>query len=116
MGNQKRKAKRPENVTHAKLVAGTEPACPLCLRPIPASQFDRHHLIPKSKGGKSTEGMHRACHRHIHMVLTEQELAKVYNTPEALLEREEISTFVEWIKGKPNDFLPAFKQSNRTKR
>jgi len=28
--------------------------CPICNRNIPASQKDAHHLIPKSKGGKST--------------------------------------------------------------
>ena len=29
--------------------------CPLCERPIPESQKDAHHLVPKSKGGRHTE-------------------------------------------------------------
>lgn len=102
-----------KNVTQRAVL---EPLCPLCGRPIPQGQFDKHHLVPKSKGGKETEGLHRACHRHIHMVLTEQELAKHYNTADALLGREEVLAFVEWIKKKPNDFLPSFKKSNRTKK
>ena len=49
--------------------------CPICDRPIPDSQKDAHHLIPKSKGGKTTEYLHRICHRQIHALFTETELA-----------------------------------------
>ena len=37
--------------------------CPICSRSIPESQKDAHHLIPKSKGGKSAEYLHRICGR-----------------------------------------------------
>ena len=39
-----------------------------------------------------------ACHRHIHAVLTEKELAEAYNTPEALAGRPEVARFVEWTR------------------
>jgi len=32
--------------------------CPLCDRVIPPAQADRHHLVPKSKGGRRTEFLH----------------------------------------------------------
>lgn len=97
------------------LGAPQDPVCPLCSRPIPKNQQDEHHLIPRCKKGKITTTLHRACHRQIHMVLTEQELAKTYNSAEALLEHPEIQKFVRWIKTKPNDFLPAFKASEHVK-
>jgi 5-methylcytosine-specific restriction endonuclease McrA len=61
-----------------------EPVCPLCGRPIPPPQQDAHHLVPKSKGGRETLFLHRICHRQVHAVLSETELARSYNTAEAL--------------------------------
>jgi hypothetical protein len=40
-----------------------ESICQLCMRPIPKSQRDAHHLIPKSRGGVATVILHRLCHR-----------------------------------------------------
>lgn len=87
--------------------------CPLCGREIPDSQKDDHHLVPKLKGGKETETMHRICHRQIHALFTEAELAQKYNTAEALLEHPEIQKFVEWVQKKPDDFYQSSKMSNR---
>jgi 5-methylcytosine-specific restriction endonuclease McrA len=79
--------------------------CPLCDRVIPKSQRDAHHLVPKSKGGRQTEFLHRVCHRQIHALLTETELARQYATVEALLAHPELKTFVAWVKKKPEDFF-----------
>lgn len=87
-----------------------EPICPLCGRPIPASEQDAHHWLPKSKGGKATTLLHRICHRHLHALFSETELAHTYNTPETLLTQPEVVKFVAWVKTKPNDF------SERTQR
>jgi hypothetical protein len=85
-----------------------EPVCPLCERPIPEGHLDKHHLVPRVKGGKHTEVIHLACHRQIHAVLSNRELEAHYNTVDALLTHPDIQKFVAWIKKKPNDFLPAF--------
>ena len=69
--------------------------------------------MPKLKGGKQTQYLHRICHRQIHALFSEAELAKQYNTVEALLEHEEIRKFVKWVRTKPNDFIERVKQSNR---
>jgi len=87
--------------------------CPLCERLIPDAQKDAHHLIPKSKGGKRTEYLHRICHRQIHALFTETELAKVYNSVEALLGHPEMVRFVEWVKTKPDDFYERTYKSQR---
>ena len=91
------------------------PICPLCGREIPSSQSDEHHLVPRLKGGKETQALHRICHRQIHALLSESELAQKYSTVEALLEVPEIQKFVNWIKTKPNEFCDGSKMSNRRK-
>jgi hypothetical protein len=77
--------------------------CALCDREIPKELRDAHHLIPKSKGGVSTVLMHRACHKQIHALFTETELARQYSSIEALQSHPEIAKFINWVKQKPND-------------
>lgn len=90
--------------------------CPLCERVIPPAQRDAHHLVPKSKGGRRTEFLHRVCHRQIHALLTETELARQYATVEALLAHPELQAFVAWVKNKPADFFVATRKSRRLRR
>lgn len=90
--------------------------CPLCGRDIPPSQRDAHHLVPKSKGGRQTTLMHRVCHRQIHAVLTEAELARQYATVEALLEHPELKAFVSWVKARPDDFFVGTSKSARIRK
>lgn len=87
--------------------------CPLCNRPIPASQVDAHHLVPKSKGGRATEYLHRICHRHIHAHFTERELADSFSTIEALLAMPEIQKFVAWVKTKPPEYYDRSRTTRR---
>jgi hypothetical protein len=90
--------------------------CPLCERVIPPGQRDAHHLVPKSKGGQQTEFMHRVCHRQIHALLTETELARRYATVEALLSHTELQAFVAWVKTKPDDFFVRTRKSTRMRK
>ncbi|ABP34824.1 alpha/beta hydrolase [Polynucleobacter asymbioticus] len=89
--------------------------CPICDRLIPESQKDAHHLVPKSKGGKITEYLHRICHCQIHALFTETELAVQLNTAAALQEHPEMQRFIQWIKTKPNDFYEKSRKSARLK-
>lgn len=90
--------------------------CPLCDRVIPPAQRDAHHLVPKSKGGRRTEFLHRVCHRQIHALLTETELARKYATVEALLAHPALQSFVVWVKTKPDDFFVHTHKSRRLRR
>lgn len=90
--------------------------CPLCSRSIPESQKDAHHLIPKSKGGKSFEYLHRICHKQIHALFRENELAKVLNTAESLRNHSDMQTFINWVKNKPDDFYERAAKSSRIKK
>ena len=90
--------------------------CGLCRRVV--ERRTRHHLIPRSrhtnkrvKRSLSREELHRtvplcgACHRQIHHTLTEKELAREYNTVEALRSHPGISRFVRWIERKPHGVI-----------
>ena len=88
--------------------------CPLCCRPL-ANPYNRHHLLPLSKGGKGTTTilLHKICHDKIHSVFTEMELKRHYNTIELLKQNEEISTFIKWVSKKEPQF---YDKSVRKKR
>lgn len=88
-----------------------ESVCQLCNRLIPKSQRDAHHLVPKSRGGVDTVILHRLCHRQIHAVFTENQLARNYSTLEALKRHPEIAKFIEWVSNKPTYIRAAIKRS-----
>lgn len=88
--------------------------CPICQRPmIYGSSVDKHHFVPKSKGGKATEYVHRVCHTKIHSLYTEKELATTYNNAEALREQNEMKAFIKWIQSKPSEYYTKSKTSHR---
>lgn len=81
------------------------------MRSIPKIQRDAHHLVPKSRGGVETIILHRLCHRQIHALLTESQLARNYSTIEALRSHPEIAKFIEWIGSKPTHIIAPIKRS-----
>lgn len=90
--------------------------CPLCDRKmIKGPSVDRHHLIPKSRKGKETVLIHLICHRKIHSVFTEKELATKYSTIEKLKNNEEIANFILWVKNKHPEFIDTFRETKNKK-
>jgi hypothetical protein len=91
--------------------------CPLCSRVmVDGPSVNDHHLIPKTFGGKETRRMHRICHRAIHSIFSEREMAKYYHTFERMLEREEVQVFVRWVQKKEPEFYASMKDSSERKR
>lgn len=76
--------------------------CPLCDRPL-GRRRERHHIIPKSKGGRDVVDIHPICHRKIHKVFTNTELARL-GTIDALKAHPDMVSFIRWLKGKHPDF------------
>lgn len=91
--------------------ASVLPVCPLCGRPVPPAQQDAHHLVPRSEGGRETVILHRICHRQVHALFGETELARHYNTADALLAHPRMQAFVQWVRRKPDDFYERTRKS-----
>jgi len=84
-----------------------DPTCPLCDRPIPPDvPQSRHHLVPRLRSGKGGETvlLHQICHNEIHATLSETELAREYNTPEALRAHPRLAKFLRWVSKRPPGF------------
>lgn len=89
--------------------------CPICERPnyYPSD----HHMVPKSQGGRTTETICRDCHKAIHAVFTNKELAETYHTPEALLSNEVFAKMIKFIaKQDPGGKTTIKKNKNRLRR
>ncbi len=81
----------------------SSPLCWLCARPL-GEVTELHLPVPKNRGGKAKVAVHPMCHRTIHDNISNAEMARRYNTPDALKEHEIIGRFVEWATNKPPDF------------
>lgn len=72
--------------------------CELCSREI--EDFTIHHLIPRSKngGGASTIHLCKACHKMVHQLYSNKELAEEYYSIELLRKQPEIIKFIHWVR------------------
>jgi hypothetical protein len=99
--------------------------CELCKRPV--SFLTQHHVIPRTehKRKKKREGLTQeflntviwicaACHKNIHAVLTERELADEYNTIEKLRGFPAIQKFTTWVRKQAD--APILIRSSKEKR
>ena len=80
----------------------SETACWLCGRPL-GSRFQRHHPLPKSRGGRETVPVHPICHKAIHNSFTNAQLARLEGR-EPLIAHDALARFLAWIADKPPDF------------
>lgn len=92
--------------------------CELCLRT--GVKTTKHHLYPKMvvtrhslreqmrKDGRSREEISMICtpcHRQIHRIFKEKELAFELNSIEKIASHPEVKKFVKWIKKQPPETL-----------
>ena len=100
-------------------MTGVEPGddlgpCPLCGRPMLAGvSVDRHHWVPRKEGGRAAATLQTVCHRKIHAVLSEREIAVAYTTAEALRSHPEIAAFLRWVARKPPEFVSPHRRARR---
>ena len=92
-----------------------EETCALCRRLLGRLR-EKHHLVPRSLGGRVTVELHPICHRKVHDVLSERELAEGYSTPEALHGHPEIAPFLRRLRNKRADFHKLTRPSANRKR
>jgi hypothetical protein len=80
----------------------TEPKhCPLCERDV--SELSDHHLVPKSRGGRTTEAICLDCHRMIHVLYDNRTLADALGTVEALQAEPRFAKYLAWISRRPGN-------------
>lgn len=72
---------------------------------IAGASVDKHHWVPRTEGGCAASHLHRICHRMVHRVFTEKELAVAYSDPEAIRDHPEIQRFVAWVRRKPPEYV-----------
>lgn len=77
--------------------------CWLCHRPL-GIKVQRHHPVPKAKGGRETVPLHPICHRAIHANFTNAQLARAGGSRDVLLTNAAIAAFLAWVEGRPPDF------------
>lgn len=83
-------------------VAGSR-SCWLCARPL-GLRIERHHPVPKSRGGRQTVDLHPICHRTIHTHFGNAELTVTGADLDLLRKHPQIARFLRWIANKPPDF------------
>lgn len=88
--------------------------CALCQRPL-SDNSSKHHLVPRTFGGREIVLLHKICHRQIHAIFTERELQHYYNTIDRILKNETMRKFVRWVRKKPVDFHVKTRETNRLK-
>jgi len=74
--------------------------CALCERPTPDQYLEKHHVTPKSKGGKETIGCCVACADQLHQLFTNKELANM--TFGELKTHPKVWKWIKWIRTKKN--------------
>ncbi|SHM25018.1 restriction endonuclease [Hymenobacter psychrotolerans] len=72
--------------------------CALCEREV--QHTSRHHLVPREEGGRHgpTADLCQPCHSSIHLLLDNKELARDYNSIEALRRAEKLQKYLHWIR------------------
>lgn len=91
--------------------------CPVCGRPmIEGRSVTEHHLIPKLKGGKVAEPVHRICHDKIHATWDESTLRDRYSTWEAIRTAPEMESFIKWVRKKHPEYTDPSKMVNGHRR
>ncbi|WP_405053266.1 HNH endonuclease [Sphingomonas sp.] len=78
-------------------------SCAICGRMLGA-RVEWHHLVPKSEGGRETAAVHPICHRTVHALIPNADLARSYADPAALRTHPGIARFVRWVADKPPHF------------
>jgi len=93
--------------------------CGLCGRLLGEDLLTRHHLLPRSRARKMkrrTKGRQELkrrnpartvslcgpCHRNVHVCIGNADLARGYDSVEALREHPGVRRFTQWVQDKPH--------------
>jgi 5-methylcytosine-specific restriction enzyme A len=79
--------------------------CCLCRRQVPRNLITLHHLKPRQKGGRAEDRVPlcKPCHKQLHAMFSNSELAKLYDSLESLGSAPELQAFLKWIRKQKPD-------------
>jgi hypothetical protein len=77
-----------------------------------------HHLLPKEMGGNygPTADLCIPCHKQIHALYTNDEIAARLSTLPELREDENLARFIKWIRKQPPGKIMRIRKSNERRR
>lgn len=85
--------------------------CALCEREV--SFVTRHHLIPKSEGGREVVPLCSPCHKTLHNFFSNRTLLTELHTIEALRTEPEIARYLTWVRQQPDTVIRVRKKRDR---
>ena len=64
----------------------------------------KHHVVPKSKGGKHGKTINccKTCHRQLHMLFTEKDLAEL--SLREVIATAKMQKFIKWRQKHPDEY------------
>jgi 5-methylcytosine-specific restriction enzyme A len=79
--------------------------CQLCGRDVPRGMITLHHLLPRQKGGTAEDraALCKPCHKQLHAMFSNKDLARRYTTIESLRAAEPLQPFLGWIRKQKSD-------------
>jgi hypothetical protein len=79
--------------------------CALCQRQVPSHLITQHHLKPREKGGTAEHKtpMCKPCHKQLHAMFSNNDLAKLYDSLESLRAAPMLQPFLKWIRKQKPD-------------
>lgn len=85
--------------------------CALCEREV--RQVSKHHIVPKSEGGRDTVDLCAACHKTLHSFFTNETLANELNTLEALRQDPDVARYLAWVQKQRDSRIPVRSKRER---
>lgn len=85
--------------------------CELCEREV--NKITQHHLTPREVGGRflDTANLCIPCHKQIHALYTNRDLALRLNSISRLRDDEKIARYLKFIRKQPGDAHVSIKKS-----
>ena len=90
--------------------------CQLCDRKV--DKLTKHHLLPREEGGNEEHISYIGsdCHRQIHALYTNKELAIRLDSIDKLKNDEKIHKYLKFIKKQPASKIATIKKSRNVRR
>lgn len=91
--------------------------CELCKREgVP--KVTEHHLVPREEGGKDGDvaWLCESCHKQVHALYTNKELAIRLNTLDSLENDEKIIKYLKYIRKQPSSKKVSIKKSKNVRK